>query len=675
MTPATTPSKSCALYGSIFNNNVFLGTAFGTITVKGGAGINSLFVNDSTRTLFTTYTLTTSPSPRIYLGDAVNPLLNVVYTSINSFLRLDTASGSDNSNDTINIDGTAGGSPITINSGKGNDSIAVTAAGNVLTVDAGVGTDSLTLHNYNTYDENYTLTSTSVARDFAPITTYGAVETLTVNAGTGTNWITVVSTAAGTATTVNANVGNDTINVGAPGLYTFGALTVNGQVGSDTLNVNDQANPTDQTYTVTNTTVSRTGGGVLPVTYGTFDNLLLNVGSGNEQISVDSTAAGTATTVNGNIGDDNVFVTYPSGNLGNLGGPLTVNGQAGTDALTFWDDFNTANDSFTITAATVSRAAAQTATYTTVENLTVHAGIGNNQIYVNSTISGTTTQVNAGSGNDHVHLTQSSEKLVNLAGPLTVNGQDGDDDLSARDDLSGGGVNTYTITAGLITRTGGVSNITYSSFEHAQIQSGNGADTFNVTNNEGNLEGIPGLTIVSRLGSDRLRISDHSYPHGDTYFVTSLASGPHYAPYYTGTMHLPSIGLAIGFLGIETLDLYPSPHPNTVVDTSGYDPAHFALNIIMTPPPFGPGTAPGGVGGSGGGHRPAKPLDRQASWPGLTVDDGGLLNLQGSPKGAATWAGRAAIGPPPIADELLGDPFQKTYPSAANFDHVSGLVT
>ncbi len=638
-------------------NNVYLGSwSDYTLTVNGGGGSNSLFVVGCCSD---TYTFTTTPSPRIIEVEYI-----IAYTGINGSLRLDTPYWS-GEGVTINVDSTAKGTPVTINGSDGIDTIAVTAGGNLeslggaLTVNGGWGTDNLTLHDQlNGYNDTYTLTSSSLARSYAPTITYNSVAGLAVNAGTGNNLINVSGMSAGATTTINANGGNDTINFTCAGNTTailnanggddtinlanpfLGVLTVNGDGGSDTLNVNDQANPFDRTYTITNTAVSRSGNGGGPISYSTFETLVLNVGSGNEQVSVNGTAAGTATTVNGNIGNDNVAVIFPS-----LAGALTVYGQGGTDTLTFWDTTNPANDSYTIAAGSVWRSAAQTTMYATVEDLTVHAGTGNNAIYVISTNSGTTTQVNAGSGNDTVALTHSFANLANLGGPLIVNGQAGNDNLSARDEASGSTTKTYSITANSVSRSG-AQNVAYNSFETIGLFSSPGADTINVTAHTGDLSGIPDLFIDANLGTDKLQISDHNYPYGDTYFVASFSG-----PYYSGTMDLPSIGLDIDFKSIETLNLYPSPHPHTVVNTSGYSPAHYALNIIMTPPPFGPGTAPSG-GGSGDGNRPAKPRDTQAVWSELTVDDPEVSDLQSTPQSAAKWTRRAAIEPRAIADEM-----------------------
>ncbi len=179
---------------------------------------------------------------------------------------------------------------------------------------------------------------------------------------------------------------------------------------------------------------------------------------------------------------------------------------------------------------------------------------------------------------------------------------------------------------------------------------GAGNDLVRITNNSGTLDWMRDTLVDCGAGGDNLQVSDHNYAWGDQYVVFSTGV-------WSGGIRLPTIGLDINFGKIEKVDLFPSPHANTVVNTSGYNPSHFILNIIMGPPPFGPGTAPSG-GGSGGGQRPAKPLDRQAKWSEPTDDDAGVLDLQGTQGGTAKRTSRAAISPPLLADEFVNDSFQ-----------------
>src|SRR5262249_22382074 len=143
------------------------------------------------------------------------------------------------------------------------------------------GADTLNFNDQaDAANDTYTVTSTALTRTNAVTVSPVAVETWVVNAGGGANPINVLGTAAGTGVTVNAGGGSDTVNVGGGNSLSGiqGALTVNGQLGTNTLNLNDQADPGAQTYTLSATTLARSGAAA--VTYGTFTSLVLNASSG-----------------------------------------------------------------------------------------------------------------------------------------------------------------------------------------------------------------------------------------------------------------------------------------------------------------------------------------------------------------------------------------------------------
>src|SRR5262249_53272750 len=99
----------------------------------------------------------------------------------------------------------------------------------------------------NASGQVYTITATTVTRPGAGLITYGAVEGLELNCGSGNDTVNVLGTAAGATTTVNAGAGDDTILVGggAGGLGGVqGQLAVNGEGGADALTFDDR-NATD----------------------------------------------------------------------------------------------------------------------------------------------------------------------------------------------------------------------------------------------------------------------------------------------------------------------------------------------------------------------------------------------------------------------------------------------
>jgi hypothetical protein len=204
-----------------------------------------------------------------------------------------------------------------------NDTITI-GSGNLdllpyaVTVDGGTGTDTMTVNDQvAAFSDTYTVTSTMLTRVVFGGLTYGTVEGMTLNAEAGSNTININSTAAGVPVTVNAGAGNDTVNVGSGNLDLLrGAVTVNGQAGTDRVNVNDQNLAFNDTYSITNTTVTRPIFGGL--TYGTIEFLTINAQTGKNVFNIFGTPATVSTTINGNGGGDTFNILGPVG-------PLTIN--------------------------------------------------------------------------------------------------------------------------------------------------------------------------------------------------------------------------------------------------------------------------------------------------------------------------------------------------------------
>jgi hypothetical protein len=104
------------------------------------------------------------------------------------------------------------------------------------------------------------------------------------------------------------------------------ALTVNGN-GTDALIVNDQQTTANQTYTVTASTLDRTG--AARMTFSNVQNLVLNSGSStpwNTYVDVQGTAAGTSLTVNTGSGNS-ISIGNAGSSLDDIQGPVTIQGQ------------------------------------------------------------------------------------------------------------------------------------------------------------------------------------------------------------------------------------------------------------------------------------------------------------------------------------------------------------
>jgi hypothetical protein len=323
----------------------------GALTINGQAGTNSLTINDQGTSTGKTYTFTASTLART--GAAT-----ITYGTVQS-LTLNAAAGGN----TINVQGTVSATPTTVNGGSGNDTINVGSTSNTLsgiqgalTINGQAGTNSLTVSDQGaTTGQTYTLAATTMARSGSATITFGTVSSLTLNAGSGGNTINIQGTAASTSVAVNTGTGTNTTNAGSAANMLAGvqsALTVTGQ-GTDTLNINDQGTAAGQTYTITSTTVARTGGPT--ITYAGTASLTLNGAAGGNTFDVQSTGAATPVTIAGGSGTNSLagsssannwaITGSNSGTLSGTAVPSTVSfssiqnltGGAGADTFTFAD--------------------------------------------------------------------------------------------------------------------------------------------------------------------------------------------------------------------------------------------------------------------------------------------------------------------------------------------------
>ncbi len=174
----------------------------------------------------------------------------------------------------------------------------------------------------------YTLTATQLTRTGGVVFNFDTLRTLTVNTGTGNNTVNIQATSA-TTTTINAGPGVNTVTVvrTAAGTRTNIALprgTLNlGNPGNGTadniqgpvmfalplnqvnLVVNEQANPNNDTYTLTNGSLMRARNNI-GATFNAVLSLTLNLGTGNNTVQVPSAPA--VTTIRGGGGNNTVVI-------------------------------------------------------------------------------------------------------------------------------------------------------------------------------------------------------------------------------------------------------------------------------------------------------------------------------------------------------------------------------
>ncbi|HTK77436.1 MAG TPA: hypothetical protein VL371_19385, partial [Gemmataceae bacterium] len=332
------------------------------------------------------------------------------------------------------------------------------------------------------------------------------------------------------------------------------------------------------TFNLTNTEAST---GLATVTVNT------GPGAGGSQagdsVFVRSTPAGVTTTVNGDAGPDLIRVASLTDTVDAILGPVTVNGNANTDALQIADENSsgpTGGFSYAITGNTIGRNGAATITYGGVElffldarNATPPAG---DSISLSVAL-GVAYTINAGTGNDAFIV------LFGNPGGLTLNGQGGTDTLvgptaGATWNLTGPGQGNI---AGAVT--------SYQNFEN--LAGGAAADAFVFQSGGTVLGGSVNGTIDGGGGTDTL---DYSAAVGSIH--ANLGIGITAAAGLDGVQQTPPNGSAA--TGTATLTYTPAVDAVnlgtfdislTVTGISASDP-NLQINLLQ---------GPSGVAGSG----------------------------------------------------------------------------
>ena len=364
----------------------------------------------------------------------------------------------------------------------------------VLTINGEPDTDGV---GPDTFDDIITL-SRSVSGLSLRVDVNGALDlfpvarltSIVVNAGIGDDTINIRYTPPAVTTTVNGDFGSDTINVGSTANSLddiLGRLTVNGGSGTfgspyDVLNINDQGDTTANTYSVTNSAVTRSGGIKWSgyIAYADIENLVLNCGRAADTVKVRSTAAATPVTIHGGNGNDTFNLGSTGNSLDALLGAVTINGGRGSnDAININDQGDATANTYSVANNRIARSGVGAVTYNfTVECLVLNCGRAADTVKVRSTSPRTGVTINGGNGNDIFAVGSVSNSLDDIFGPLTINGG-GDYDVLNINDQGDATANTYGVTSNTITRKGGVS-INYATVEKLVLNCGRAADTVKV---------------------------------------------------------------------------------------------------------------------------------------------------------------------------------------------------
>ena len=478
----------------------------GPIVFNGEAGTDDIVVNDQLNSGISTYTFSSDTLDRAGFG-----ALDFAGAEL---LTLNGGSASN----TYDIDPVGIGlhTDVTVNAGPANDAFRVTpSAGSMqnvvdatLTFNGGGGTgDSIALFDgSSSVSFPYSISTSAIIRGISPVN-YSGVEDITINGATGNNDFTISTLTADV--TLNAGAGNDRLFVGgtAQNLDNIdGLITFNGDAGTDSMEMRDQQHAAANSYAFLDNTFDTLGFSFL--TYNTAESLTVQAGSGANSYSVFSIPAGVNVTINGGALSDTFNLGTAQHHINTLAGPLTLNGNGGTDSVTFDDAAEASAFGFTVTSSTVARGGMATVSYGTIETLTVSAGNVAGSLgklhNIESTAAGTQLTLNAGSGNDSVRLSPTSLVLGSIAGNVALNGQGGTDALVGQDQNDGGNV-VFTITPTTLSNDDS-GTITYGTMESFTLNAGGGSSDIDLF---GTAPGTP-LIVNAGAGNDSINFNNLS---------------------------------------------------------------------------------------------------------------------------------------------------------------------
>jgi hypothetical protein len=335
----------------------------------------------------------------------------------------------------------------------------------VLTATGTAATNTVALGLTNTHGVQVTLDGFTAS--FTP----GTVTSVDIMTSGSNNTVNIEATAHNVPVNIDLESGTGTVNISptAKNLGNIqGIVTVTGGNSADVLNINDQNNSAASTYSLTSSSVTRSGSAA--ITYQSMDKVNLYGGSANDTYNIQSTASGVTTFVEGGAGNDTFNVSPTAENLANIQGPLTLWGLGGSNALNIYDVNNSAASTYSLTSSSVTRSGSAAISYASVDAVTLDGGSNNDTYNIDSTASGTPVSITGGGGNNLYQISPVAKDLDTIQGSVSIEGGTGTNTLIVYDQNYTGPFN-YSVTSSSVSRSG-AAPITFSSIHSLQVDYG-----------------------------------------------------------------------------------------------------------------------------------------------------------------------------------------------------------
>ena len=526
----------------------------GGVTVDGGMGTNKLLIkgpldaspgytiSDSQVSIGTTFSAVGySNIAEMTVIAAPNSVSNTMLVTGTDAAMTNLNLAGANGPDTINVQQVGANTLLKVEAGGDNDTITLghdlgTLDGftpaKIHQVYGGSGLqDQLIMEDFNTTADmpfafdatNPTMGPSDITRGSVLVKPWffrhDDVEDVTVNAGGGKNEFSVFATAINSNLTILGNGDRDTFEVGSNAALptvdnVHSKVTLYGGSGINTVLVDDRgdalADGMGDTVTITDTTISTPSEGYFGlggfVEYHELTDLTIHSTRGDDTIKVESTASGTATTINAGPENDAITVAAPpapnnippgqdvdeQGLTDKIKSLLTINGESEDDVLSIVDGSSSVGKTATITDTTIGLGGADDlfgpgggVVYTSMVKLNMQFGVGDDNAFVQSTDQETKAYLLMGDGDDNVLVDDGAGTVNGIGNLLFVDGQGGpaDVDTVTLNDVAETKPTTVTVTH---TEVGNgdslfevpAAYLQYANLERLNVNTGADADQF-----------------------------------------------------------------------------------------------------------------------------------------------------------------------------------------------------
>lgn len=433
--------------------------------------------------------------------------------------------------DDIYIYGVPSGVNVVVNAGAGNDFIQIgngdvdnTLIGNV-TVNGGAGTDSLSYFDLldDIGNDDYLITSTTIDKDsLTGLTTYSNtdMESISISANGLDNDFDISSIAALPIYYLNGFAGNDRFIAAVDfDTYIDGSVNCIGGTGTDRIIIDDTADPLDDEYLLTGNRFEKvTFGDGQVFASNTTEEFEVTLNPDNNFVNIPQVSPWLSVTVRGGDGDDDFSVANNNMDVNLPGGPVRVEGGAGTDSLVISDAADTGDDDYTLSNTQLNKSGAHIINYFTFESFNLDLNSGSNTIDVLSTFSNCPYTIDGNNGDDIINVNDGTSFLFNFGSDIAFNGNAGDDQVNITD--SGfAGIGNYTITNGHVVLPFNSMDVFFNTTETLFVNGSQGANTINV-----NQTSI--LTLISGDdGDDIINVGNNNWDANITADVLVLGGG------------------------------------------------------------------------------------------------------------------------------------------------------